>query len=269
MAAYAHGTNGAYAEPPADPGNELAQSLPPPPPTQRPRRPRSLKDRLLDIGETLLDYFVRFIGPLLSITCVSLIALVTRAYFVEVLPLLSARVCHGVSDDALRRYAQRTEFVFKSVDGRSGLLDERSGSFMIVDSSNPQTTVNSALQQQRLLTSSVDTSACGATYAITALGVYLLFCIVFHYFATMLLGPGRPPARLSVEVEEHLSAYDPERRDDQRIRNCKTCKLVKPMRAHHCRVCNACCLKMDHHCPSVDTATLQPIAWRGSHAFWI
>ena len=31
-------------------------------------------------------------------------------------------------------------------------------------------------------------------------------------------------------------------------KNCVTCQLVMPPRAHHCKICNMCVLKRDHHC---------------------
>ena len=36
-------------------------------------------------------------------------------------------------------------------------------------------------------------------------------------------------------------------------RYCKTCKQIKPPRAHHCSLCGKCVMRMDHHCPWVGT----------------
>jgi hypothetical protein len=212
------------------------------------RRPPSLKDRLCDLLESAMDLFVRLVGPVLSILCLGLIAMVTRSYFVDVLPLLSARVCHGATDETLRKYAERTEYAPATMRGRQGILDARSGRFLIADFSNNPNAIEDMLAAQQSLLVEVDTSSCGTTNVITAFGIYILCNLLFHYFATMLLGPGRPPARLSQEVELHLATHDPERRDDQHIRACRVCKSVKPMRTHHCRACRKCGLKMDHHC---------------------
>lgn len=32
---------------------------------------------------------------------------------------------------------------------------------------------------------------------------------------------------------------------------CKTCKIMKPLRAHHCKVSDRCVERLDHHCPWV------------------
>lgn len=220
----------------------------PSPPLSRGRR--RWRDRCLDAGELCLDGFVKLIGPILSVLCIFLICLITRAYFVDVLPLLSARICHGASEQQLARY---TTHPFTSStdpvqrDGVWGMIDTRSGNFVPADPANPNSLEQMTAHYRELARwSHVDTSPCFATYSITALGLYILGSILFHYFATMLLGPGRPPAQLSEEVEQHLMQHDPDRRDDQIIRRCKPCKAVKPMRAHHCRVCNKCSLKMDH-----------------------
>lgn len=37
------------------------------------------------------------------------------------------------------------------------------------------------------------------------------------------------------------------------VRYCYKCMLIKPDRAHHCSVCGTCVLKMDHHCPWVNS----------------
>lgn len=33
---------------------------------------------------------------------------------------------------------------------------------------------------------------------------------------------------------------------------CRTCRIVRPLRAHHCAVCRCCVEYMDHHCPWVN-----------------
>merc|ERR1712038_598090 len=46
-------------------------------------------------------------------------------------------------------------------------------------------------------------------------------------------------------------------------RYCNDCNIIKPMRAHHCGICKKCVLKMDHHCPWVNTC----VGWRNHKHF--
>jgi hypothetical protein len=41
------------------------------------------------------------------------------------------------------------------------------------------------------------------------------------------------------------------------MRMCRTCKIAKPVRAHHCSICGYCVLKMDHHCPWINNCVGQ------------
>jgi palmitoyltransferase len=52
-------------------------------------------------------------------------------------------------------------------------------------------------------------------------------------------------------VSTHLVPPD----GDKDIQMCEKCKPKqwKPMRAHHCRECNKCIMKMDHHCPWINS----------------
>ncbi|KRZ58482.1 Palmitoyltransferase ZDHHC2 [Trichinella nativa] len=43
------------------------------------------------------------------------------------------------------------------------------------------------------------------------------------------------------------------RNKDGGLRYCEKCQIIKPDRAHHCSICGICLLKMDHHCPWVNT----------------
>jgi hypothetical protein len=42
-----------------------------------------------------------------------------------------------------------------------------------------------------------------------------------------------------------------------KLKFCKICNQVKPIRAHHCQVCGVCIFKMDHHCPWINNCVGQ------------
>lgn len=78
----------------------------------------------------------------------------------------------------------------------------------------------------------------------------------------MWIGPGYAPLKLDQETIE-LLADDPECREGELHRFCRTCNIVKPMRSHHCSICKRCVLKMDHHCPWVNNC----VGWKNHKHF--
>lgn len=58
--------------------------------------------------------------------------------------------------------------------------------------------------------------------------------ILFNYFMSIFIGPG---------FTYNFPGID----------KCPKCELSKPLRAHHCSICTKCVLKMDHHCPWINT----------------
>ena len=115
---------------------------------------------------------------------------------------------------------------------------------------------------------------CGrlASGLIVAFGIYILFNILFNYWACVLTRPGYPGDHLqALEDLEAGQTSDGHRR----YRFCRKCHVTKPERTHHCSVCNRCrrahtspsparrtrahpplprrcVMKMDHHCPWVN-----------------
>ncbi|XP_030835423.1 palmitoyltransferase ZDHHC6 [Strongylocentrotus purpuratus] len=76
-----------------------------------------------------------------------------------------------------------------------------------------------------------------------ALLVIWCFIIFYHYFYAMFLGPGFVP-----------KGWKPEKQENEKyLQYCQFCEGYKAPRAHHCRYCKRCVMKMDHHCPWINT----------------
>nr|CAH8870242.1 unnamed protein product [Trichobilharzia regenti] len=81
-------------------------------------------------------------------------------------------------------------------------------------------------------------------------GLILSICIcscfyvtLKSYFCAVFVGPGFVPFQWKPS----------DRTFEEKLQFCNVCKGFKPPRAHHCRSCDRCVMKMDHHCPWINT----------------
>lgn len=89
-----------------------------------------------------------------------------------------------------------------------------------------------------------------------SLFTFLATMTVVCFAKSILVHPGTVPGDVeSVWANTSLSSEVnvQERKQSGMRRWCKWCGTYKPDRCHHCRKCNLCVLRMDHHCPLLDT----------------
>lgn len=131
-------------------------------------------------------------------------------------------------------------------------------------------------------------------FLITIILMLLLANILFNYFLAMLVKPGslqdiikskkykcRNPYIFTKDIQkeidftfllrnnqisllqldsqnsEKFSQSELDNHSSDKIKFCKICNQVKPIRAHHCQVCGVCIFKMDHHCPWINNCVGQ------------
>lgn len=70
-----------------------------------------------------------------------------------------------------------------------------------------------------------------------------VFLTLYNYFLAMMRGPGFVPLGWKPD-DTNQCKY---------LQYCNFCKGNKPPRSHHCRKCDRCVMKMDHHCPWINT----------------
>lgn len=66
---------------------------------------------------------------------------------------------------------------------------------------------------------------------------------LYNYLLAAFKGPGFVPFGWEPAEEE----------DKQFLQYCSLCEGYKSPRSHHCRKCDRCVIKMDHHCPWINT----------------
>ncbi|CAF1111142.1 unnamed protein product [Adineta ricciae] len=69
--------------------------------------------------------------------------------------------------------------------------------------------------------------------------------IFYNYFRAIFVGPGFVP--------KGWKPANPE--DEKYLQYCDVCDGFKAPRAHHCKKCGKCVMKLDHHCPWINTCT--------------
>lgn len=69
------------------------------------------------------------------------------------------------------------------------------------------------------------------------------FLTLYNYFQAAFKGPGFVPPQWRPANPEHMKL----------LQYCDLCECYKTPRSHHCRKCDRCVMKMDHHCPWINT----------------
>lgn len=127
---------------------------------------------------------------------------------------------------------------------------------------------------------------------------FLFYCLqlglmIYNFFCSIFQGPGYVPLGwffsffksdfvkqnhlLNFPLRSLFSGWKPEQSKidellslnelkDLRLylQYCEQCKGYKAPRSHHCRKCNRCIMKMDHHCPWINTC-----CGHRNHAYFI
>jgi hypothetical protein len=111
-------------------------------------------------------------------------------------------------------------------------------------------------------------------FILTMIFLLLLINVFCNYMLAVLVRPGCvPDLKNSKFFQEndpyYMNPYIPEldishlkkqvKQNDkkEKLKLCKTCNEIKPLRTHHCAVCGYCVFKMDHHCPWINNCVGQ------------
>lgn len=70
-----------------------------------------------------------------------------------------------------------------------------------------------------------------------------VFLILYHHYRASAIGPGFVPLGWKPDAQKARSC----------LQWCEVCNGYKAPRSHHCRKCQRCVMKMDHHCPWINT----------------
>ncbi|EEB13059.1 zinc finger protein DHHC domain containing protein, putative [Pediculus humanus corporis] len=72
--------------------------------------------------------------------------------------------------------------------------------------------------------------------------LFLCVLVISNFLSTVFNGPGFLPKE-----------WKPGNSDTKYLQFCNVCLGYKAPRSHHCKKCQRCVLKMDHHCPWINT----------------
>lgn len=86
----------------------------------------------------------------------------------------------------------------------------------------------------RIIPYELNHSGGALAYSQSIIFAWAIFNLLFNYILCIFVGPGNP---------QNITG----------MQKCRKCELSKPLRAHHCGICGKCVLKMDHHCPWINT----------------
>eukprot|EP00192_Tetraselmis_astigmatica_P014215 CAMPEP_0117692336 /NCGR_PEP_ID=MMETSP0804-20121206/26273_1 /TAXON_ID=1074897 /ORGANISM="Tetraselmis astigmatica, Strain CCMP880" /LENGTH=303 /DNA_ID=CAMNT_0005505777 /DNA_START=199 /DNA_END=1110 /DNA_ORIENTATION=+ len=90
------------------------------------------------------------------------------------------------------------------------------------------------------------------------LGLWLITNIFWNYALCVFTNPSN-----TLLVDNELLEQCPVVTQFGSIRNCNKCNRNKPYMSHHCHICKKCVLRMDHHCPWMNTIMIALHITRG------
>jgi len=87
-------------------------------------------------------------------------------------------------------------------------------------------------------------------YSVLPIGILLAIVVMVFFFAVSFTDPGVVPRGHEPIPSTHsrVTSQIPYSGKGVVEYYCSTCRIWRPLRAHHCSVCNCCIDRFDHHC---------------------